>query len=149
MTYDMDAMVSQLITEEAERFFVYDDATGQAIRAGSHVVGNPTVGIGRNLASEGITDAEARYLCANDCLARNAMLDRDIPWWRQLSPARQMQIVDLSFNLGEGGLMKFPHFLAAMQAGHWPDAVAELQQSTWWGQVGQRGPMITARILAG
>lgn len=149
LAFAMDDMVAQLRGEEAEKYFVYDDANGAAIRSGTHVVGNPTAGIGRNLATKGLTDAEARYLCANDVIDVAGWLDQDYPWWRKLSPLRQMQMVDLEFNMGRGGLRGFPHFLAAMQAGHWPDAVAELQNSAWWDEVGERGPMITDKILAG
>lgn len=148
-SYDLDAMVAQLMPEEGERFYVYDDATGEAIRAGSRVVGNPTAGIGRNLASEGLTDAECRYLCANDVARFAAALDVAYPWWRQLSPSRQRQIIDLTFNMGLHGLAGFPMFLAAMQRGDWAGAVADLKDSAWWGEVGQRGPMIVARILVG
>jgi lysozyme len=148
--FDVSAMVEQLIPEESERYFVYDDATGKTILKGSTVVGNPTIGIGRNLAGEGLSDAEARYLCANDVLRVSAELDSDIAWWRGLSPMRQMQIVDMAFNMGEHALVnEWPNFLAAMQAGNWQVAVNELETSLWWQQVGQRGPMIASRILAG
>jgi lysozyme len=149
-TFDTAAMVAILIAEEAERYFVYDDKTGDPIRSGSVVQGNPTVGIGRNLSSEGLTDAECRYLCANDIATKSAALDQAIPWWRSLSVNRQYAILDLAFNLGVGGLVNgWPHFLADMQAGDWSGAANELETSEWWGQVGTRGPRITARILAG
>lgn len=147
--FDVEAMVTQLAGEEAIKYFVYDDATGAPIRAGSVVGGNPTVGIGRNLATAGITADEARYLCRNDIAKAVAALDRAYPWWRQLSPIRQMQMVDLMFNMGPGTLAQFHAFLGAMQAGNWPEAVDQLQASKWWHQVGQRGPMIAARILQG
>ena len=53
--FDVSAMVEQLIPEESERYFVYDDATGKTILKGSTVVGNPTIGIGRNLSGEGLS----------------------------------------------------------------------------------------------
>jgi len=148
--FDISDMVTQLIPEESERYFVYDDATGKTILKGSVVVGNPTVGIGRNLSADGLSDPEARYLCENDVVRVSAELDADIPWWRELSPMRQMQIVDMAFNMGVEDLVNnWPHFLADMQAGNWQAAVSELQTSLWWQQVGQRGPMIASRILAG
>jgi GH24 family phage-related lysozyme (muramidase) len=148
-TWGMAEMVKQLIPEEAVRLYVYDDATGQAIRAGTVCRGNPTIGIGRNLAANGISAAEADLMCVNDINRVAADLDNRLSWWRKLSPVRQRQILDLAFNMGVGGLLNFTHFLAAMQAGHWPDAVAELQQSHWWQEVGTRGPAIADRILTG
>lgn len=147
--YDLDYTVRQLIGDEGERFFVYDDATGLPIRAGSHVIGNPTVGIGRNLAVNGLSTAESAYLCQDDVAACAARLDLQIPWWRNLSPVRQAQMINLDFNMGWGRLVGFHNFLGAMQRGDWTSAAAELKNSVWWGQVGKRGPEIAERILAG
>jgi lysozyme len=148
--FDMAAMIAQLIPEEAERYMVYDDATGQPIRRGSVVKGNPTIGIGRELSMTGLTDSECRMLCENDITAVAAAFDLAIPWWRELSPVRQMQLVDLAFNMGVHGLLTgWPHFLADMKAGNWGAACTELESSTWWHQVGERGPAIAGRILAG
>jgi lysozyme len=148
-SFDIDAMVTQLAGEEKLAYFVYDDASGEPIRAGSQVRGNPTGGIGRNLATTGLSADEARYLCRNDIARVETELDKAYPWWRQLSPIRQMQMIDLEFNIGEGGLAQFHNFLAAMQSGNWQQAVDQLHASEWWHQVGERGPMIAARILAG
>lgn len=148
-TWNTAALIAQLIPEEAVRLYAYDDATGEPIRAGTLVKGNPTIGIGRNLASTGITAAEATMLATADINRVAGDLDKALPWWRGLSAGRQRQMMDLAFNMGPGRLMEFTHFLAAMQAGQWQDAVNELEQSEWWHQVGQRGPMIALRILAG
>lgn len=149
-TFDMGAMLAQLAPEEGRKPLVYDDATGLPIRKGTLVQGNPTVGCGRNLAVDGLSDSEIDLLCINDCLKFATVLDSRIPWWRNLSPVRQRQILDLTFNMGPDELISgWPHFLAAMQTGNWQAAVNELETSKWWHQVGQRGPMITARILAG
>jgi lysozyme len=147
--FDRDATVQQLIGDEAERFFVYDDATGEPIRAGSVVVGNPTIGIGRNLASKGLSPAECVYLGEDDVDQCAATLDAQIPWWRGLSPVRQAQMVNLDFNMGWGSLVGFHNFLAEMKAGNWQEAVDQLQASKWWHQVGRRGPEIAGKILAG
>jgi len=148
-TFNMAATIKQLIGDEAERFVVYDDANGLPIRAGSHVIGNPTIGIGRNLSGKGISAAESEYLCEDDVNQCALTLDAQIPWWRNLSPLRQSQMVNLDFNMGWGSLVQFHEFLAEMQTGNWTGAVAELKESKWWGQVGKRGPEIAANILAG
>src|SRR5271166_3187834 len=102
-TFDMDAMIAQLTPEECTggviSFVVYDDASGLPIKPGSHVIGNPTVGIGRNLYGKGLTASEATYLCVNDIMEVVACYDLHIPWWRQLSPMRQRQLLDMGFNM--------------------------------------------------
>ena len=148
-TWDTAALIAQLIPEEAVRLFVYDDATGEPIRAGTLVRGNPTIGIGRNLASTGITAAEATMLATADINRVAAELDKALPWWRGLSAGRQRQMMDLTFNMGLGGLLTFTHFLAAMQEGQWQAAVAALEDSEWWHQVGTRAPLIAMRIMQG
>lgn len=148
-TFDTNAMVAQLTPEEGLRLHVYDDATGQPIVAGYTVKGNPTIGIGRNLAGYGITKEEAQYLCVNNITICEDQLDNALPWWRDLSPLRQMQMVDLCFNMGIDVLLQFHEFLGAMQAGQWQAAVEDLKASLWWTQVGERGPAIADRILKG
>jgi lysozyme len=147
--YDVEALFAQLVDHEGDREFVYDDATGQIITPGTVVRGNPTVGIGRNLIGRGLTPEERKYLCMNDIAVCVAELDRNVPWWRNLSPTHQEQMIDLTFNMGWPRFSGFVRFLAAMEAGNSKQAAAELQDSLWWNQVGRRGPAIVAKILAG
>lgn len=147
--FNQNDMVAQLQTDEGLRLFVYDDATGLPIRAGTHVIGNPTVGIGRNLSGKGITTAEAVALCLNDIAAACTALTASYPWWTALSAGRQMALVDLYFNMGGAGLATFHDFLACMESGDFQGAVGQLQSSRWWGEVSTRGPRIAAQILAG
>ena len=44
-------------------------------------------------------------------------------------PARRA-LVDMAYNLGVGGLEKFPHLLAACNAGDWATAAAQCHRST-------------------
>lgn len=52
----------QLERQESYRRFVYDDATGQEIVPGYTVQGNPTIGYGRDLMTEG-----SDYAGVTDC----------------------------------------------------------------------------------
>lgn len=153
-TFDMDAMIAQLIPEECKggviEFVVYDDATGLPIKPGSNVIGNPTIGIGRNLYTNGLSQSEAVFLCSNDIMKAASIYDLHIPWWRQLSPMRQRQLIDMGFNMGAMEIVDgWPNFLRCMQQGDWSSAVQAMQSSKWWFQVGTRAPAIAARILAG
>ena len=149
-TFDMAALVAQLTIDEKLMRFVYDDKTGMPIRAGSHVLGNPTVGIGRNLSGCGLSSDEAVMLCQNDIARCAAYFDMAIPWWRTLSPVRQRQMLNLGFNMGPGKLVSdWPVFLHAMLVHDWPGAVDALKNSAWWHQVGSRATRVAAAILAG
>ena len=46
--------------------------------------------------------------------------------------------VDMTYNLGAGGISGFKKFIAAMKSGNWKQAKIEGQDSAWCGQVGRR-----------
>lgn len=73
-------------------------------------------------------------------------LDKLLPeFWRdQLADARQLVLLDMAFNMGEHTLGEFHHFLAAVTAGDWDRAIAEMQDSAWWKEVGphRTGPLV-------
>ena len=65
-----------------------------------------------------------------------------------LDENRQRMIVALCFNMGNR-LAQFVNFLAALKAGDYDTAANELQNSKWYGQVGQRGPITCDAIRNG
>lgn len=146
---DVITMVAELTRDEGEVLKVYDDKTGNLLHTGMTIGGNPTIGIGRNLAGQGISAAEASYLLTNDIQTATAALDANLPWWENLDPVRQRVMVNMCFNMGIAGLMGFPHFLAAMQASDWQTAAAQMQQSNWWNEVGQRAVRLQYMVLNG
>jgi hypothetical protein len=135
------ALHAELMGDEGKVLRVYDDATGKPIVRGSTVVGNPSIGIGRNLAGRGISDSEAEVLFSNDCAQGEADLAPLLPWLSDLSVNRQCAIYCLYFNLDEGNPTRFvaswPNFLAQMKAGQFEDAATNLSTSQpWASQVG-------------
>ena len=146
---DVITMVAELTRDEGEVLKVYDDKTGNLLHAGMTIGGNPTIGVGRNLAGQGISVAEASYLLTNDIQSASAALEANLPWWENLDPVRQRVMVNMCFNLGVAGLMTFHNFLAAMQAGNWQEAAAQMQQSAWWNEVGQRAVRLQYMVLNG
>jgi lysozyme len=53
-------------------------------------------------------------------------LDHLLPWWREVSDARQDVLVNMAYNLGVRGLLGFHTFLAAAQAGRSAAAADDL-----------------------
>lgn len=125
------AMLKLLEEDEGRRRFVYDDATGKPIKKGSVVVGNPTIALGVELSIAGLTDEECDYLTENRIAQRELDLDKRWPWWRSLSEARQMVLVSMAYQMGTGGLARFPKFLAAVQRGDYAKAANEMRDSLW------------------
>ena len=134
MTSDQrDALRQQLRRHEGWEAKPYTDTVGKL-----------TIGCGRNLTDRGLTDPEIRYLLdndINDCI--NALTT--FLWFPDLDPIRQRVFVDLCF-MGIGRLRGFVKMLAATERRDWPTAAAELRDSKYATQVGQRAVTL-ARML--
>jgi len=130
------ATLADLQVDEGVRLKPYTDTRG-----------NISIAIGRNLTGVGVSHAEAVTLCLTDIATAGAALDANWPWWRSLPQAQACVMLNLAFNMGAETLSQFVHFLAAMQAHDWAAAGAQLVSSDWYGEVGQRGPRMVARLL--
>ena len=109
--------------------------------------GKLTIGVGRNLDDRGITPEEARYLLRNDLARVQAELANYLPWWRGLSEVRRSVMIDMAFNLGIHGLLKFRNTLEALRRGDWQAASAEMKNSKWYRDVGRRGDRLIQMVL--
>lgn len=145
----IDPILDHLEREEEFRGFVYDDATGLPIRPGTIVKGHPTAGYGCALDVEPLTKEEARYLLRNRYEARKAALDAALPWWRALSPARQLVLVSMAYQLGIAGLLKFHDTLAAVKRGDWEAAAAGMRASLWARQTPARAERLAEKMRNG
>ena len=134
-TFGLDLLSQELTLDEKLCLKPYCDTEGKV-----------TIGVGRNLTDDGISYAEAATMLANDIHEATADLDRQMAWWRGLPPAQQRVMANLSFNMGIERLTGFVKFLAAMRKQDWVTAQAELRDSKWFGQVGERGPRMLARL---
>lgn len=101
-------------------------------------VGKLTIGVGRNLDDVGISKEEAAVLLDNDLDRTVAALSVALPWLGSLDEPRQRVLVNMAFNLGVPGLLKFERTLEHVRAGRYADAAGEMLSSKWAGQVGRR-----------
>ena len=150
-TFNKAAMAAELLRDEGKRNKVYDDGNGRPIAKGSVVQGNPTIGIGRNLAARGLSEDEIGYLLGNDIDYFAGLLDADPmwSWWRTLDSVRQRALLNMAFNMGQHTLDQFVLFNKYCKAHDWTNAAASLVQSAWWHQVGARATRIQHMILTG
>lgn len=130
-------------------FVVYDDATGKAIVPGTLVKGHPTIAYGLALDVHGLTPSQALSLLHDGETEFLTQLYAALPWTRTLDDVRLAAILSMAYNLGIQGLLGFPNTLACMQRGDWVATVANLKQSKWWNQVGQRAQRIANMFLTG
>lgn len=76
-------------------------------------------------------------------------LDHDLPWWRSMSDVRQDVLVQMAWQQGVGGLLKFHHALEAMRAGDYITAAAEMLNSQWAAQTQTRAKRMARQMQTG
>jgi lysozyme len=108
-----------------------------------------TIGLGRNLEDNGITEEEAYYLATNDLDSLMDELDRKIPWWDDLNEPRKRALLNLAYNVGTPTLMKFKKTLEHLKNGLYTEASEEVLQSRWADQVGRRATFISEVFKTG
>ncbi len=102
-----------------------------------------TIGIGRNLDANGISDLEAELMCLNDINKTQNELDAHLSWWRKCPENVQFVMMDMCFNLGITKFKKFTRTLDLVYAGLYERASLEMLNSSWSGQVGVRAEKLS------
>lgn len=145
-------LIEKLILHEGMKLKVYDDANGKEIRAGDTLVGHPTIGVGRNVAGDGlgITEEEAKILLSND-------VDRvlkEVNHWsfmENLNEPRKTVIIDMVFNMGCSRFNEqaWPKFFKAVMTGNYKEASKQMLDSKWAGQVKTRANILAKMMETG
>ncbi|MFP6147569.1 glycoside hydrolase family protein [Helicobacter pylori] len=101
---------------------------------------HPTIGYGYNLSVysyEGKRITKA-YGLLTDILKENYKAILSYGWYKNLDAMRRMVILDLSYNLGLNGLLKFKQSIKAIEDKNYALAVERLQKSPYFNQVKKR-----------
>ena len=145
-------LIEKLILHEGMKLKVYDDANGKEIRAGDTLVGHPTIGVGRNVAGDGlgITEEEAKILLSNDV---DRVL-REVNHWsfmKNLNEPRKTVIIDMVFNMGCSRFNEqaWPKFFKAVMTGNYKEASKQMLDSKWAGQVKTRANILAKMMETG
>ncbi|GAA6798504.1 hypothetical protein HpHCM65_01190 [Helicobacter pylori] len=120
--------------------FLIVDSEGFSPSIYTDKMGHPTIGYGYNLSvysyeSKRITKA---YGLLTDILKENHKALLSYGWYKNLDAMRRMVILDLSYNLGLSGLLKFKQFIKAIENKNYALAVERLQKSPCSNQVRKR-----------
>jgi lysozyme len=136
-----ETLIAELIRDEGMVNHAYQDHLGYW-----------TIGIGRLIDKRkggGIAEHEAAYLLQSDIAKVQLQLDQNLPWWRDLDPVRQRALQNMAFQLGITGLLRFRNSLAAIQAGEWERAAANLRLSLWARQTPERAGRVIGMFRSG
>jgi len=99
---------------------------------------HPTIGVGRELSKNGISEEEAMYLLDNDIHKVIEQLDKQWEVWRTFPDAAKYVCIDVAFNMGINTWMSFRKTRAYMELGEWEKAASEILDSKYSEQVGRR-----------
>ncbi|GAA9980165.1 hypothetical protein VN0966_01100 [Helicobacter pylori] len=122
--------------------FLIVDSEGFSLSIYTDKTGHPTIGYGYNLSvysyeSKRITKPQA-YGLLTDILKENHKALLSYGWYKNLDAMRRMVILDLSYNLGLSGLLKFKQFIKAIEDKNYALTVERLQKSPYFNQVRKR-----------
>lgn len=102
----------------------------------------------RSFSSQPMTETEAELILANDFESVSQSLVEKIDL-EDHNAARQAVIINMAFNLGVNGLLKFKNMLAAFDAKLYKQAADEMLDSRWAKQVGHRAEELAEQMETG
>jgi lysozyme len=121
---------------------------GLRLRPYQCTAGKTTIGVGRNLTDNGITEKEALTLLNRDiniCVQELGHYE----WFETLCPARRDAIIDLYFCVGGPSFSKFRKLMWAISTEDWESAGAEVLDSKFARQTGNRAVELSEMIRTG
>lgn len=121
---------------EGRRKFPYPDTVGKI-----------TIGVGRNLTDNGLSDDEIDYLYNNDYNEAKRQASK-IPGWDEMSTVRQDAFIDMMFNLGPK-LLGWTETMQLVAAKDWDGVADHLTGTLWHKQVGHRAIELEQMIREG
>lgn len=109
--------------------------------------GKLTIGVGHNLDASGLCREAIIAQLLHDCWLAEAAAERVCAmFWDTLTQARKDVLIEMVFQLGEGGVKGFKGMLAALQKKRYSVAAREMLDSKWAAQTPQRCQRL-ARIM--
>ena len=97
-----------------------------------------TIGVGRNIEDNGLSEREIDYLLENDIRSCVYDLKGNFSFYNGLDGTRKRVLINMCFNLGITRLLKFKKFIRALEDGDYETASVEMMDSLWAKQVGPR-----------
>lgn len=138
----IEQLTAQLRRDEGEEPAAYQDHLGYW-----------TIGVGRLIDSRkpgaGLRPDEIKYLLRNDINDRLAALTKALPWFAKLDPVRQAVLINMAFQLGTDGLLKFVSTLDLVSKGRYAEASAQMLKSKWAGQTPERAKRLSSQMKTG
>jgi lysozyme len=145
---NLATLIAELRRDEGVRYVKYKDTAKPP---------KDTTGVGRNLEAKPLpagwkyplNDVQVNSLLDDDLEDVFHDLDRNLPWWTDLTDMRQRVLANMCFNMGINRLLGFKKALVAMRQGKFSTAADELLDSTWATQVKGRATRLADMMRKG
>jgi lysozyme len=137
MSIDVEKLLEELKRDEGYRDCVYTCSAGKL-----------TIGYGHNVEDNPISDRAAELILLDDVGGVISRLEV-LPWWRFLDGTRKRAMINMAFNLGFAGMMKFKKMIAAIEKKNFEQAATEMLNSRWADQVGERADRLAKMMFTG
>ena len=131
----------QLIRDEGVVRHAYTDSLGFT-----------TIGCGRLIDMRrggGLSPDEIDYLLNNDIKEKTAQVLAALPWASKLNEPRFAVLVNMAFQMGIGGLLRFHRTLGSIEDGQYFEAAIEMLQSEWAKQTPERANRLATQMKTG
>lgn len=134
---------AMIIKHEGKRNRPYQDSLGLWTVGIGHLIGD-----GKSLPPEmnrEFSNEEIMAMFEKD-YAHHRSAAMNIPGFGKLDGKGQGALTDLTFNMGPSWISKWPKLKKQLEAGDTQSAAKNLEQSKWYGQVGNRAPTIVSLL---
>lgn len=133
----VNRLIDDLLIDEGLRELPYKCSAGKL-----------TIGVGRNIEDNGISEDEAIYLLKNDIRRCEEEL-QTFDWYDDLPEGVKRGLLNMNFNLGFPTLKQFTGMLSALKVRDFETAAEEALDSRWAKQVGARAVRISELFRQG
>ena len=122
-----ESLKEQLMRHEGFRQFPYECPSGRL-----------TIGYGHNLEANGISKEIAILIFADDIQKAEADVLAFLPWAEKLDTPRYNVLINMCFQMGIAGLLKFINTLQLIKDGKYKEASEAMLKSLWAKQTPNR-----------
>lgn len=138
-------LVADIERDEGFREHAYPDplSGGKPFTVGFGFTG-PDIGPDTTITLEAARTELAKRLAAIIHALRTAL-----PWFASLETERQSVLINMAYQLGVQGLLKFHATLAAVEAGKYVTASIDMLQSAWAHQTPKRAQRLALQMRSG
>ena len=132
---------SQLREDEGEVLHEYKDHLGFS-----------SIGIGILIDQRkggGLLPEESSFIFQNRMRILKGRLRKELPWFEELDEVRQGVLLNMAYQMGVVGLLKFKNTLAAIKARQYTAASVGMLDSLWARQTPERAERLATQMRTG